>query len=377
MLRALIAVAVLLPLSAAAQKIEVPPKIQAILDEGRRQLQDEAFTKAEATFKRATEQHPGNPILWNELGVATFQRNAPAAAIPAFRKAVKLDPKFAHAWANLAEAQRQAKRYKQAALSFHKFLQLRKGDRYGVYGLGLAFEGYESFDKALKTLQVAERAAANDKRLLARVNRAIKRVQRKMAEAKLSYLDRGDARLAAGEWAEALQLYEKGLKKKKGDAALLGRRGIVKAILGDVAAARSDLKAALLKAPGDEIIRGAYVLLLDYEGAPDPTPAAGTDHGGGMLGADRAALAWRAFAAELAAGTAAARAKRGEAALRLGLLGDAEEDFAGGGDDPALALGRAELHWIRGQEAEAEEEAGVLPGSVKDLPVWRRSLLAD
>lgn len=362
--------------SAIAQ--ETPPTTQSSLAErlsqGRRLLQSGAHVRAEQIFRAIIEQDPNNAVAQNELGVALFQQGAYKAATVPFRAAVKLDAKLSHAWANLAEAQRLSRDFKRAALSYHRFLQLEKGDRYGVYGLALCFEGYEQFDKALRTLQVAEKASQKDPQLLARINIAVRRVRRLMAEARLPLLERGDAQLMAGRWDDALRMYERGLTETEGDAVLLGRRGIVKAILGDLAAARADLEAALLADPSSAVTRAAYALVLDAQGLVDTPPEAGS--GPAMLRADRAAAAFRAFSQVLAAGEdRVASAGRGEAALRLGQVEDALQDFGTAGD----AAGTAEIHVLRGDPNAAREAADSIaagaPPALEDLPVWRRTLL--
>lgn len=362
--------------SAAAEPPKKPSKAQQLIDEGRRHLSEERFTQAEAAFRAAIKAAPSSAIAHNELGVALFQRGATQAAIEPFTRATKLNKGLANAWANLAEAQRLSGKFKRAALSYHRFLGSNKGDRYGLYGMGLSFEGYESFDKALRTLQVAEKAAEADARLLARIHRSIRRVHEKMAEAKLSLLTRGDARLLAGHWKEAQALYEKGLAEKKGDATYLGRRGMTRAILGDLAGAKADLRSALLADPTEPVARAAFVIVLDHAGEPGLGPVgAGTENGATMLGADRAALAFEAFSRLLESQPDSAKARlwRGEASLRLGLLDQAEEDFGGQGRD--AAFGRADVQVLRGKPGEARAESPNKSLDPADIPVWRRSLL--
>jgi len=353
-------------------------KVDKLINEGRRMLKAGAVSKAEELFRQAVEAAPGSAVAHNELGVALFQRGAIKAAIKPLRRAVKIDRQLAHAWANLAEAERLSGKYKRAALSYHRFLTLRKGDRYGIYGLALCFEGYEKLDKALKTLAVAKKRSEADPRLLARVNTAVKRVREKIAEARLSLLQRGDARLMAGRWDAALKLYEKGLVKTPKDPTLTGRRGLVKAIQGDIAAAKTDLRTAILADPAEATARNAYALILDAEDAAGANPDAGTNDANKRLAADRAALALRAFTAALAVAEGDPTPLylgRAEAQLRLGGLDPATEDLAAAGDSPDVTLGLAEIHLLRGQNDDAAALAAEAPVVPADIPVWRRSLL--
>ena len=371
----LLAAVVLLATSAMAQ---TPPADDAatLLAEGRRQLATGAAGRAADLFRQAIDKEPGNAVLHNELGVALFQQGASEAAIAPLMKAVKLDPTLANAWANLGEAERRAKHFKPAAVAFHRYLELRKGDKYGLYGLALSFEGYEAFDKALQTLNVAEKQTADDPRLLSRIRTARARVQEKVAAAKLPATERGDALFRAGRWADALAVYERGLRDKADDATLLGRRGLVRAVLGDLDAARHDFEDALRRDPAEEVAAAAYALLADASGEPG-VPDADPGQGRSLLAVDRAAMAHRAFRRGLVGepGNVAFRMLHGEAALRLGLVDEALQDFSG--DVEGAAAGRAEVHLLRGEAAEAEEAAGEAnaPVPLADLPVWRRSLL--
>lgn len=359
-------------------------EIRTQIAEGRRLLAGGATSKAAALFRELVARVPGNAIAQNELGVTLFQQGATEASIEPFSRAVKLDKKLAHAWANLAEAQRLSGRFKKAALSYHRFLQLHKGDRYAIYGLALCFEGYDAFSKALKTLSVAERAARDDARLLSRVTVARRRVRLKIADARLPIMERGDAHLIAGRWKEALAMYEKGLAgkvklKTPSHAKLLGRRGLVKAIMGDLPGARGDLEASLLADPTGHAARAAYSLVLDATGqtAGDTTSA---KDAAGLLAADRAALAHKAYELTLAdtPDASAALVGRGEASLRMGRIESALMDFTAAKEGDGAAAGRAEAHLVLGAEANAKEAAATAKINVPlaDLPLWRRSLLS-
>ncbi|MFT5433999.1 MAG: tetratricopeptide (TPR) repeat protein, partial [Myxococcota bacterium] len=359
----------LLTLTAGACPADAAPPQGAtseLIEQARTQLKENDADSAIATLQSALRSAGNSALVHNELGVAYFQKKKYEAAAGEFGQATKLDAKFSAAWANLAETQRLLKKYKHAAVAFHRFLQQNKGDRYAIYGLGLSFEGYGRFDKALRTLQVAEQAAEGDDRLLARINVAFRRVRRKVAQAKMPLLERGDAHLTAGRWAEALGLYEQGLKKAPKDAQLLGRRGLVRAIIGQLPKARADLEAALIIDATEPVARAAYSLVIDGLVGPQApsTPAAS---GSNALKSGAAARAFRSFAARLAKEpeTNEALLGRGEAGLQLGAIDGAEQDFHAAAGKPGAA-GLAEIHWLRGAEAPAKEAAARADGPSVD-----------
>ena len=348
-----------------------------VIQEGRALLHEGKTSQAIDHFRRAATAYPKSALIHNEFGVALFTAGEHTAAIKQLKAATKLDSRLASTWANLGEAQRLTGQFKPCALSFHKFLKFKKGDRYAVYGLALCFEGYQAFDKALRTLTVAKKRAGDDPRLTARVNIAIKRVRSKVAGSRLPLMERGDTHLMAGRWSQALELYQRALKKQKNNPTLLGRRGLARAILGDKEGALLDLEAALLADPAADMARAAYARLLDsiQGGAGAAIPSEGRD----LLAKDRAAAASRAYTSASGADkSASSSAGRGEARLRLGLLEGAVEDFAAAGDDPLAVSGLAEVLILRDQvEAAQERVKGIdgAPAHAMDIPAWRRSLI--
>jgi len=371
----------------AQEQTETAPESPAdtLIGEGRLHLATGAAGLAEQAFRQAIAADPQSAVAHNELGVALFHQGATEAAIDPLKRAVELDPSLAHAWANLAEAQRLGKQFRWAAVSYHKFLQLKARDPYAIYGLALCFEGYEDFDKALRTLTVAERHADADDQLMARINTAKRRVQRRKAEATDSFLVRGDRHFIARHWDIALQLYQRGqaaeladeAQKTQRDGILEGRIGLIRAIQGELAAAQTSLEKALQAVPTDPVALAAYKLLLDALEIPPESPADNVT-GDGMLQVDRAALAHRLLSQALvSAPTKDHLIARGEAALRMGQLDSAMDDFTQATDDPRGAAGRAEVLLIREQPEDAAAELQQVPNAPAPahLSVWRRSLM--
>jgi tetratricopeptide (TPR) repeat protein len=321
---------------------------------------------------------PGSAVAHNELGVSLFQQDAVEVSVKSFQKALTLDPKLKHGLANLGEAFRRAKQYKKGATAYHRFLQVSKRDPYGLFGLGLCFEGYHQLGKSLKTLDIAAKASTDFRPLLGRIRRAIKRVQFKIKEAKLPLLQRVDAMILAGKLAEAEGLIERGLNSKKKSPALNGRRGLVKAIQGDYAAAQTHLETALLGDPTDQVAAGTYVMVMGVV-VKEQVAGMNAARAGALLGTDRAALAYKAYniAISVKGAAPALHYGRGEASARMALFDDAADDFKSAGKLPEAQAALAEIHFIQGDSAAANKhwEAAKLRVPLADLPVWRRSLL--
>ncbi len=355
----------------SALAVDAPPTVAALLEQGREALERKAYSQAEQLFRKALEQAPADPILHNEVGVALFQQGAYAAAQPEFEKATGGDPNFAHAWANLAETLRRLRQFRQAAVAYSRFLGLEKGDRYGLFGLGLAFEGYEAYDKALQTLGIASRAAQGDSKLLARINGALRRIREIAAGGKQSPVARGDAHLAAGRLVDAMAAYERGLREKPDDGVLIARRGLVMAIRGDFAAALVELRKGVLLAPEEPVGRGALAM-VEAE-FPSQAPVAAGEPLELVL-TDRAALAKKELSQ--AEGPALV-ALRGEATLRLGLVAAAKGDLEAAKDERIATAALAEVLDLEGDAtgAKAQRARAKSPVGAADLPVWRRSLL--
>jgi tetratricopeptide (TPR) repeat protein len=73
----------------------------AALDTEDRALRLEGFRRSERLFARATQDQPGNPALYTNLGNAALQAEHLGAAVLAYRRALALDPSHPRAVQNL------------------------------------------------------------------------------------------------------------------------------------------------------------------------------------------------------------------------------------------------------------------------------------
>ena len=164
---------------------------------------------------------------------------------------------------------------------------------------------------------------------------------------------------------------------------MLGRVGLVHAVLGDLSTAQKVLEQGLWHAPTDPVARAAYILVRKAQKAATSKPI-DTSRGPALLATDRAALAFKVYS--LAAAQTPSNTKlqlgRGESALRMGNFTDAMSSFdmaASGGPNKAATAGRAEVYLLKGDQGQAKStlSEGGLRINVSDLPVWRRSLLEN
>lgn len=76
--------------------------------------------RALAEFARATEAHPKDVDLWNDLGYYHYEKGRWTDAESALRTTVGLDPRHQRAWINLGLALGQQKRYPESLTAFEK-----------------------------------------------------------------------------------------------------------------------------------------------------------------------------------------------------------------------------------------------------------------
>ena len=79
---------------------------------------------AEKAIKRAAKKLPGNPSILNSYGLITLDAGRPIPASRLFRKALKLDTKFAAAHGNLGHALAKSRHIDEARTSYYTALTL-------------------------------------------------------------------------------------------------------------------------------------------------------------------------------------------------------------------------------------------------------------
>ncbi|MFO0930835.1 MAG: tetratricopeptide repeat protein, partial [Gemmataceae bacterium] len=76
--------------------------------------------EAVAAFERATQAHPKDASLWNDLGYHHYERGRWTAAEAALRQAVTAEAGFTKAWMNLGLTLGQQGRYEESGDAFRK-----------------------------------------------------------------------------------------------------------------------------------------------------------------------------------------------------------------------------------------------------------------
>jgi tetratricopeptide (TPR) repeat protein len=96
----------------------------------------EAWSLAEAAYRKAVELDPADAYLWTYLGrlLAKIGRGAEAEA--AFRKAIELDPKFAVPWVFLGYLLEGIGRSAEAEAAYRRAIELNPSDAYAWTFLG-------------------------------------------------------------------------------------------------------------------------------------------------------------------------------------------------------------------------------------------------
>jgi tetratricopeptide (TPR) repeat protein len=246
------------PPAEGGEGVVVIEPTETVIRRAHEALGDERYRDATELLSRAAAASPADPDLQNELGVALFQQRAYKAAALAFSKATKSRPDAPNPWMNLASALRLSGEAKRAAAAYHTYLQLRPMDVHAIYGLALAFLDFADYDKAEKTLVVAERLCDDDdvteglpggsdaaEALLPRIASARERIALERAELGKPVAERAEARRLRGDLHGALVLYDQAVTQAPKDLDLLVRRGRTRAAMQDLEGARMDYESAL------------------------------------------------------------------------------------------------------------------------------------
>jgi Flp pilus assembly protein TadD/TolB-like protein len=110
--------------------------------------------KAQEVLDRATQIKKDNPSAWNGLGVAYYNQGKWASAIPAFVKAIELQPN-AQYYSNLGVAFFFVGRYSDAVDQFTKAVELRPKDALFQSNLADAYRWSNQPDKAAERYREA------------------------------------------------------------------------------------------------------------------------------------------------------------------------------------------------------------------------------
>lgn len=123
---------------------------QATKSEGEAFLAQGNYTAALAKLLEAKELAPGDPYVYNSLGLAYMGKKRDDLAEKAFQKAIKLKPDYSVAMNNLGAAYLRQKKWNVAIDIFHKVLDdlLYPTPHFPLSNLGWAYLGKKEYHKA-------------------------------------------------------------------------------------------------------------------------------------------------------------------------------------------------------------------------------------
>ena len=144
------------------------------------------FAEARIAFKRAVKVKPKYSQGWNNLGAAEYSAGSPKIALVDYQKAVKLDKKSAVYHSNLGTAYFELKDYESARSEFEKAMKLDHGVFQEGGWAGVQAHVLSTSDRARYCFEMAKMAARehdadNVVRWLARSSEAGFNVKAEMA----------------------------------------------------------------------------------------------------------------------------------------------------------------------------------------------------
>lgn len=132
-----------------------PDSPSAALSLGDALTQNGETGRAATVLRHSLEQHPNDPLLWYQLGLATSDRAA-------FEKAVQLDPNFAEAWNALGETLAAGGDLPRAQNSFRSALRIHPDLASALANLGQALALQRDLPGALPYLERAVKLRPED-----------------------------------------------------------------------------------------------------------------------------------------------------------------------------------------------------------------------
>jgi len=98
----------------------------------------------------------GQDVFWHtEIGVVLFQNKLYDMALEQFKNAVKIDPSYAKAWANLGATELQLNKSEEALETYKKALQITSDDEQITIQAARAFERCDKAEESGSLLKVA------------------------------------------------------------------------------------------------------------------------------------------------------------------------------------------------------------------------------
>lgn len=227
----------------AIKRHRTAPPYHSNLGEAHRALGDTAA--AERCYRRALKLDPKFADALINLGTLQREQAQTDAAIASYRKALAVDANSLHGWFNLAATYADIAAWEACVEAFEKVVQLAPQLPDGHVGLGMALKETGNLERAAESLQAA---LARD---LGMVN---------------VWNNLGNIHAIGGRLAEAERCFRNGLKSAPDDIAILCNLADLKIAVGDLDAARETYNRVLKLDPENLLARTGLNNVEFFEG---------------------------------------------------------------------------------------------------------------
>ena len=132
-------------------------KAEKYYHEGYADLQKNLFLKAIAQFRMAIDADSNFVDAYNDLGVCYTRISKPDSAVYYYRVSLRKYPKGSVATLDLAIVAYRQNNYEKAIDYYKLYINLKREDPEGYYGLLRSYIGLKMFDQAIENGKIAEK----------------------------------------------------------------------------------------------------------------------------------------------------------------------------------------------------------------------------
>ena len=235
--------------------------------------------QAEARYRQALRQDPGNIHALNLLGVICVNTDRAAEAVELIAAAVAQEPGDAEALANLGLAQKDLKQFTEATESFERAIRLNPGNPVTRNNLGNVQAALGDFRAAIATYRHALRLVPDYAECLSNLAASLKEV--KQLDGALAAADRaielrpdfaeahnnrGEILFKQARFAESAESYRAAVNHRENYVAALINLSSASKECGDVDAARAILDDVVRRNPDSPRAHNSLGVLFEQLG---------------------------------------------------------------------------------------------------------------